>query len=104
MEWPFGAGLSYTQFRYSDLDVTVPAIVNEASTINVSLSVENIGNQYSASHTVMLFVSHMYRSVTPESKLLKRFTKVDLDAGQSKRLSWLLNVADDLRFVGLNSR
>ena len=72
MEWEFGTGLSYTTFEYSDLLLSTHNI-NEDGKVVVLVTVTNTGLQYTATDTVLLFLFDMYRRVTPEYKLLKRF-------------------------------
>lgn len=102
LEWEFGAGLSYTTFSYSDLTVSTSSL-DEHGSVDVSLVVQNTGNQYAAHDTVLLFLYDMVRRVTPEYKLLKRFKKVYLAPSESTKLTWTLN-REDFKYVGLDSR
>ena len=72
MEWEFGAGLSYTTFAYSNLLLSTNTI-NEDESVVVTVTVTNTGLQYTATDTVLVFLFDMFRRVTPEYKLLKRF-------------------------------
>lgn len=89
----FGAGLSYTSFSYSNLAVSSQTIgLKDALTVTVT--VKNTG-QVDAKETVHLFVSQIYRSrVTPEQKMLKRFTKIFVKAGTSEQVSFKLTPSD----------
>lgn len=99
-EWPFGTGLSYTTFVYSNLRLS-GSTISEQNNLTVSVDVQNTG-LYDASHSVLLFVYDLYRRVTPEYKLLKRFEKVTLSAGDQQTVTWTLT-AKDWEYVGLES-
>ena len=71
MEWAFGHGLSYSKFDYSPLQLSSDSI-DESSSITVTTQVTNHG-PYDSKHSVLLFMFDMYRRVTPEYKLLKRY-------------------------------
>lgn len=101
VEWKFGSGLSYTSFEYSNLELS-SASMGEGGSINVKVTVTNTG-VFTAKHTVLLFLFDIYRRVTPEYKLLKRFTKVTLNSNQSIDISWILT-NEDLKFVYIDSR
>lgn len=101
VEWGFGHGLSYTTFSYSSLSLSSSEI-DEAGSVTVTVDVTNTGS-LAAKHVVMLFLFDMYRSVTPEYKLLKGFTKVFLAPGEKRTVSFTLG-AEDLKFVGVDSR
>jgi beta-glucosidase len=80
VEWQFGRGLSYTDFVYSALTLSTQTLSEEEDeddndVLTVSVNVRNNG-LYAAYHTVMMFVVDVYRRVTPESKSLKRYSKV----------------------------
>lgn len=82
--WPFGHGLSYTRFEYSDLRVS-PA--------RVSVRVKNTGRRAGA-EVVQLYLRDVVSTVTTPVKRLRRFEKVFLRAGQSKRVTFELDAAD----------
>jgi beta-glucosidase len=100
-EWKFGDGFGYTVFEYSDFAVT-PSIIDEHSIINVTVNVHNAGSM-EGMETVMLFAFVMYRKVTPEHKLLKRFQKLHLNAGERKMVSWRIP-AEDFKYIGIDYR
>lgn len=87
--FPFGHGLSYTQFEYSDLKIT-PDVANENDEITVSLSIKNIGH-VQGKETVQLYVRDMCSHVLRPYKELKGFVKVDLEPGEKKEISFKLN-------------
>lgn len=111
MEFVFGQGLSYTNFEYSDFQMVLKNqndkivqgnSIDENARIDASVVVKNTGTR-TAKHTVMLFAYDMYRRVTPEYKLLKRFEKVTLAPGESKRIDFLPLTKKDLQYVGVDS-
>lgn len=99
-EFEFGYGLSYTSFEYSDLTLSNDTLTN-STPINVTVQVKNTGNR-AGKETVMLYVSDLYRSITPPNKELKGFRKLDLQPGESRTVSFTLR-PPDLSFVGLNN-
>lgn len=101
VEWSFGHGLSYSKFEYSPLKLSSNSI-DESSSITVTTQITNHG-PYDSKHSVLLFMFDMYRRVTPEYKLLKRFSKVDLKVGETTTVSWTLT-SKDLEYVGIDSR
>ncbi len=103
VEWPFGHGLSYTQFTHSELKVSKTQFVMEREksfidSIDISLLVQNIGGR-SGSETIMLFLFVENRHVTPEEKILWYFEKIYIDRGEQKEITATLTT-DHLRYVG----
>lgn len=92
---PFGYGLSYTEFEYSDLALDKKEIgPNESITASVTL--KNTGN-YDGEEVVQLYLQDMVRSITPPKRELKGFKKVFLKKGESKKVEITLS-PDDLKF------
>jgi len=84
--FPFGFGLSYTTFEYSDLRVEKAS----NGTWEVSLKVKNTG-KLAGSEIVQLYVADAHSQVPRPLKELKGFAKVSLDPGQEKKVSLHLN-------------
>lgn len=84
--YPFGYGLSYSEFEYSNLKVEKI----DAKTVNVSFDVKNIG-KFNASEVAQVYVHDVKSSVVRPVKELKGFEKVDLKKGEKKRLSVTLD-------------
>jgi beta-glucosidase len=85
--FPFGYGLSYTQFEYGDLRVdTVP---ERPGSLFVRFTVTNIG-PYDGDEVVQLYVRDEVASVAPASKLLKRFQRVHINKGETVELYYSL--------------
>ncbi|WP_262888965.1 glycoside hydrolase family 3 N-terminal domain-containing protein [Cryomorpha ignava] len=97
--YPFGYGLSYTTFAYSDLTVSQPAMAM-ADTISVSVTVTNTGKM-AGEEVVQLYVKDMVGSVTRPVRELKGFDKIMLAPGESKTVTFRLS-ANDLAFYNQN--
>jgi beta-glucosidase len=97
VQWPFGTGLSYTTFAYSDLQVDREEFSAE-DTLRFSVRVTNAGTKAGA-EAVLLFSSDEVASVIPDIKRLRAFRKVSLQPGASETVS-LAVPARDLAFVG----
>ncbi len=95
-QWPFGYGLSYTTFEYSDM-VADKSEFRAGDIIRVSIDVRNTGSM-AGKEPVLLFSSDLCASVTPEVKRLRDYRKVSLEPGQRTTVTFELK-ADDLAFV-----
>ena len=97
--FPFGYGLSYTQFAYSGiaLDKTEYGKDDE---ITVTLTLSNTG-EYDGTEVVQVYVRDLVGSITRPVKELKAFDRVALKAGESKNLEFRIPVSD-LAFYGLD--
>ncbi|MDB6165165.1 MAG: glycoside hydrolase family 3 domain protein [Lacunisphaera sp.] len=82
--YPFGFGLSYTTFAYSNL--TVPARLAAGQDVSVSVDVTNTG-RVAGEEVVLAFISDLYSSVTVPVKLLKDFQRVSLAPGETKTVA-----------------
>ena len=100
--WEFGHGLSFTSFTYSNVTLSA-ATIDERTPLTVRLTVANAGRRR-GQEAVLLFVTDRVRRVTPEYKLLKRFEKVDLEAGESVEVTFTLSPAEDLSYIGVEGR
>lgn len=102
-EYPFGYGLSYTTFAYSNPRINkaeLPLGSNED--ILISIDVTNTGNR-EGKEVVQLYSSDLYASLVPDVKRLRRFEKVTLKAGETKTVIFKLNV-NDLSFINLDNK
>ncbi|WP_036152697.1 beta-glucosidase BglX [Maribacter forsetii] len=93
--FPFGFGLSYTSFEYSEITVDKNKI-NQGESIKVSITVKNTGD-YDGEEVVQLYLKDEIRSITPPVRQLKGFQKIFLKKGASKTVTITLS-ADDLKF------
>ena len=85
---PFGYGLSYTSFRYSNLR-TEPSAINSDGKIQVSVDVENTGKR-AGIETVQLYLRERFTPVATPVKQLRGFERVQLDPGQKKTVNFTL--------------
>ncbi|MBK8476841.1 MAG: glycoside hydrolase family 3 C-terminal domain-containing protein [Opitutaceae bacterium] len=83
--FPFGHGLSYTQYRYSNLRLASPTLARgQAATVTVE--VENVGAR-AGDEIVQVYVSDVVTSATWVNKALKGFARVSLSAGEKKTVT-----------------
>jgi len=99
--YPFGFGLSYTQFEYSNLTLSKTNL-KQTDSLNISVTVKNTGAR-EGSEVVQLYTRDEYASITPSVKRLKRFTKIKLKAGESKVVNFTISSAD-LKFVNAKNK
>lgn len=90
--YPFGYGLSYTQFRYSNARVE-PAEIHTEGNTRVSVDVENIGTR-SGVETAQLYIRERFTPVATPVKQLRGFQRVPLDPGKKKTISFTLGPED----------
>ena len=98
VQWPFGAGLSYTSFEYSGLKSISPVQFNADDMLTFEVTVKNTGS-VKGKEAVLLFSSDIVASKVPDVKRLRQFTKVELNPGESKIVR-LEIPAHELAFVG----
>ena len=94
--WPFGYGLSYTTFDYSNLKVDRKEFTRD-DVLTVSVDVRNTGS-VTGKEAVLLYTSDLVASVIPDNKRLRDFTKIELKPGESRTVTFSLK-ATDLAFV-----
>ena len=99
--FPFGYGLSYTQFTYSDIALD-RASYGVDDCITVSLTLANTG-EYDGTEVVQVYVRDLVGSVTRPVKELKAFERVSLKAGESRKVEFRIPVSD-LAFYGLDGK
>ncbi|WP_339895037.1 beta-glucosidase BglX [uncultured Algibacter sp.] len=101
--YPFGFGLSYTQFDYSNLKLSTNQMTPKGS-IEVSVDIKNSGN-FNGKEVVQLYIRDLVGSITRPVKELKGFQKIELEKGETKTITFKLTVNDlkfynyDLNFV-----
>ena len=87
--FPFGHGLSYTEFKYENLQVSASAF-NAAEGVNVSFNLSNVG-AHAGQEIVQLYVADSHATVARPEKELKAFAKVALAPGEIKRVAFQLD-------------
>ena len=100
-QWGFGYGLSYTTYKYSNLEVS-QSDFRHGDIIKVSVDVKNTG-KVAGKESVLLFSSDLIASMVPDGRRLRAFDKVELQPGETKTMIFELK-ADDLAFVGWNGK
>ncbi|WP_298649268.1 glycoside hydrolase family 3 N-terminal domain-containing protein [uncultured Proteiniphilum sp.] len=96
MQYPFGFGLSYTTFEYTNLAVSKHDFVS-GDLLTVTVEVKNNGT-VAGKEAVLLFSSDMVASLSPDVRRLRAFEKISLKPGETKTVTLQL-AADDLAFV-----
>ncbi len=99
--FPFGFGLSYTSYSYSDLKVEKEQ-VKKGEEIKVEVTVKNTG-KVAGREVIHLYLSDLFRSVTPPVRQLKRFQDVTLKPAESKTVEFVLKT-HDLSFIGIENK
>jgi beta-glucosidase len=96
-QWEFGHGLSYSNIKYTDLRVSSESLSsNDSITVTVRLS--NTSTR-SVKESVLLFVRDHYASVTPSVKRLRDFTKIELQPGEIRNVTFTIS-PKHLSFIG----
>ena len=94
--WPFGYGLSYTNFEYYNLKVDRSTFTAD-DILTVSVDVKNTGPM-AGKEAVLLYSSDLVASVIPDNKRLRDFTKIELEPRESRTVTFSIP-ARDLAFV-----
>ena len=94
--YPFGYGLSYTTFKYSHLKVS-PLAQNNQGDVEVTLDITNSG-ELKGDEVVQLYIQDVVSSVTTYTSVLRGFERVQLAAGETKQLKFMLH-PDDLAIL-----
>ncbi len=101
LQWPFGYGMSYTTFEYANLKVDKSAFTAE-DILTVSVDVKNTGSR-AGKEAVLLYSSDLVASIVPDNKRLRDFTKIELQPGETKTVTFQLP-AKNLAFVNAEGR
>jgi len=101
VQWPFGHGLSYTSFEYSNMKID-KAEFTAGDILTVSVDVENTGDA-AGMESVLLFSTDLYASSTPDVRRLRDFAKVTLKPGEKTTVLFSVP-ASELAFVDYDGR
>ena len=101
LQWPFGYGLSYTTYEYSNLKVDKASFTAD-DILTVTVDVKNTGSR-AGKEAVLLYSSDLVASIVPDNKRLRDFTKIALKPGETKTVTFRLP-AKSLAFVGADGR
>ena len=96
VQWPFGYGLSYTKFEYSNLTVNRTSFGYDDE-LTFTVDFKNIGSRV-GKEVVMLFSRDMVASMVPENRRLRAFEKVEIQPGETRKVSLTIK-GQDLAFV-----
>lgn len=101
LQWPFGYGISYTTFDYSNLRVDKKMFTADDE-ITVRVDVRNAGSR-AGKEPVLLYSSDLVASIVPDNRRLRDFAKVELLPGERKTVTFNLP-AKNLAFVGTDNK
>jgi beta-glucosidase len=93
--FPFGYGLSYTSFKYSEIKIS-KKVLSEGQTINVKCNITNTG-KYDGSEVAQFYIRDLVASLARPVRELKGFQKIKLRVGETKTVNFTLNT-DQLSF------
>lgn len=96
VQYPFGFGLSYTEFAYSDLRLSSEELTADGE-LEVHVTVSNTGAR-AGKEVVQLYTSDLFASLTPDVRRLRAFDKIALEPGEAETVRFVLRAAD-LSFV-----
>lgn len=100
-QWPFGFGLSYSTFKYSNFAISSKEL-RENEVLSVSILVTNTG-KFKGKECVELYTRDHFASVTPSWRRLRKFKKIELKPNQSTSVIFNLD-KDDIKFIGQDLR
>ena len=98
-QWEFGYGLSYTNFKYSNLKLSSAKLTDNTS-LTVSVDVTNSG-KVAGKEAVLLFVTDLIATISPEAKRLRGFQKIELQPGESKKITFNIS-KENLSFINID--
>ena len=101
LQWPFGYGMSYTTFEYANLTVDKSSFTAD-DVLTVSVDVKNTGSRV-GKEAVLLYTSDLVASIVPDNKRLRDFTKIELQPGETKTVTFKLP-GKSMAFVGQDGR
>lgn len=99
--YEFGHGLSYTTFIYSDIRLNQPNLTTNG-VLDVSVDIKNTGTR-EGKETALMYVSDLYASITPDTKRLRSFDKINLKPGETQTVTFKIR-AEDLAFIDENGK
>lgn len=99
--FPFGFGLSYTHFEYGKISLS-KTILKKEEVLEIALSLKNTGD-YQGREIVQLYTCDIAASIALPIRELKGFQRIDLKAGEEKRVIFKLSISD-LAFYGIDMK
>ncbi len=95
-QWPFGHGLSYTTFKFGNINISTDTLVGNQNLL-IDIDVTNTGKRNSLI-AIDLFIKDLVASIIPPMKKLRKFKKISLNSGETKNIKFSIN-KNDLGFV-----
>jgi len=99
--YPFGFGLSYTQFTYSNTKIH-PATIKPGEEVTVTLEIKNTGKR-EGDEVVQLYLKDILSSVTTYEKVLRGFERVRLKPGEKKSIMFKLG-REDMELIDIQNQ
>ncbi|MDD3323230.1 MAG: fibronectin type III-like domain-contianing protein [Paludibacter sp.] len=99
--YPFGFGLSYTSFEYSEIKLSSDKLIS-GEILKAKVKVKNVG-KYKGVETTQLYIRDMVASITRPVKELKKFQKIELEPGENKEIEFDIS-EEDLKFWNNNKQ
>ena len=91
--YPFGHGLSYTKFEYSDLIIVPDITSSDFDSISISFKIRNIG-EFAGDEIPQLYIQDEYSSVVTYEKLLRGFERITLKPNEEKEITFSIHQKD----------
>lgn len=100
-QFEFGFGLSYTTFDYSNLQISKDTLAGSEE-LKISVDIKNTGNR-KGKEVVEVFLKDLVASLSPDSKKLVQFSKIELNPGETKSVNFVLD-SKDLANIGIQNK
>ena len=100
-QYEFGFGLSYTTFEYANLKIDKDTLTGSEE-LKISIDVKNTGNR-AGKEVVQIYLKDLVATLSPDSKKLVRFSKIELNPNETKTVNFVLNTKD-LASVGIENK
>ncbi|MES2416973.1 MAG: glycoside hydrolase family 3 N-terminal domain-containing protein [Bacteroidota bacterium] len=101
-QYPFGFGLSYTTFKYSDIKLSSTTL-KKGETLSITVDITNTG-KVAGKESVLLFISDLIASnISPDAKRLRGFDKIELKPGETKSVTFKIK-PEDLAYVNSDQK
>jgi len=101
VQWAFGYGLSYTNFKYTNLTIDKEKFYSN-DTLTIYVDVKNTGVR-NGKEAVLLFINDDVATMTPDVRRLRGFDKIALNVGETKKIKFKIP-AKYLTFVGSDNK
>jgi beta-glucosidase len=99
-QFEFGFGLSYTTFKYSNLKISKDTLLSNEE-LKISIDIQNTGDR-EGKEVVQVYLKDLIATVSPDSKKLVRFTKIELNPNETKTINFMLT-SKDLESIGIHN-